>query len=187
GAEAALQLVVEAEVDVDLLIARTVERAGRSLAESAGRLHLVAEEHELGVLVAVAENLAPRVLRVVQDEGDELDPAILLRRRLDRAALVGRRSGVHVRDEGGEVASREQAQQPEQEQAPDTDRDAGAHAHPAAILDVVARASWRPAHGLPPRMIPRCSSLPRSPSGRYWAFSCQSPPSSVPWLELASS
>src|SRR5262249_46246385 len=186
GAEAALQLVVEAEVDVDLLIARTVERTGRRLAEPAGRLHLVAEENELGVLVAVAENLPPRVLRVVQDEGDELDPAILLRRRLDRA-LVGRRSRVHVRDEGEEIAAGDEAQQPEQEKAPDTDRDACAHAHPPAILDVVARASRRPAHGIPPRAIPRCRFLPRSPAGRYRAFWCQSPPSSVPWPELASS
>ena len=46
GAEARAQLVEEAEVDVDLLVARTVERAHRRLGEAAGRIDRAREQHQ---------------------------------------------------------------------------------------------------------------------------------------------
>jgi len=67
-AEAPLQLVVEAEVDVDLFVAGAVERAGRGLGEAAGRLDGVTEQYELGVLVrlpALTEELLPGGLGIV--------------------------------------------------------------------------------------------------------------------------
>src|SRR5207237_7023912 len=64
-AEAPLQLVVEAEIDINLLIERTVERTHRRLGRSTPGLGHVTEEHELRILVGYApivENRAPRVL-----------------------------------------------------------------------------------------------------------------------------
>src|SRR5262245_32746629 len=49
--EAPAQLVVEPEIDVDLLVARTVERSGRRLGESAGRSYRVAKQDQLRMSV----------------------------------------------------------------------------------------------------------------------------------------
>ena len=85
GAEARAQVLVEAEVDVRLLVERAVERPHRRLRHAAARLHGLAEEDELRRPVASRQQLRPRRLRVVEDEGDELHPLRLLGRRLDRA------------------------------------------------------------------------------------------------------
>ena len=53
-------------------IAWTVERPGRRLRESAGRVHGVGEQDELRALVARAEQLRPRVLIVVEHERHEV-------------------------------------------------------------------------------------------------------------------
>src|SRR5262249_40174810 len=110
------QLVVEAEVDVDLLIDWTVERPRGRLPVAARRLHLVAEQHELRIAVAPRQELAPGVLGIVEDERDELDQAILLGRRLD-GTLGGRLLATallrDLREEGQEVAAGDQAEESE--------------------------------------------------------------------------
>src|SRR5205823_11677654 len=73
--KAALKLVVEGEIDVHLLIERTIERAHRRLGSSTSGLCDVAEEHELRVIVrhaSLSENRAPCVLHVIEHKGDEL-------------------------------------------------------------------------------------------------------------------
>ena len=90
SAEALLEFVVEAEIDVDLFVLGTVERAGGGLRGAAGGVIGVAEQNQLGVAVGntlLRQDLAPGVLGVVQDEGDEIDQRLfLLRRGRDRVA-----------------------------------------------------------------------------------------------------
>jgi hypothetical protein len=83
-AETAPQLVIEAEVDVDLLVQRTVKRPHRRLADAARRRRRAAKHHDGRLAIPVPEQLPPRVLGVVDNEVDELKEALLLRR------LVGR-------------------------------------------------------------------------------------------------
>src|SRR5262249_24403928 len=54
-AEAGAQLIVESEIDVDLLIARAVERASRRLSKAARRIDGITEEHELGMTVTAGQ------------------------------------------------------------------------------------------------------------------------------------
>ena len=82
-AELALQLVEEPEIEIDLAIGRAVERAGRRLREAAGGVDRVAEQHRLGVLVTPAEQLLPRVLRVVHDRVDHVDEPLFFGRGVD--------------------------------------------------------------------------------------------------------
>ena len=73
-AEALLQVAVEGEVDIDLLIARAVERTHRRLTGTAGRRRCAGKEHQLGLLVARAtftKHLLPRRFRAAQNLGDE--------------------------------------------------------------------------------------------------------------------
>ena len=88
-----------------MIVARAVERARRRLAETARRLRLVAIEHELRRLVVFArarEDLAPRLLRVVEDERGEVLLALLLEgraRRFGDAGLVVAAKGEHAADD----------------------------------------------------------------------------------------
>jgi len=87
--EAALQLLVEAEVDIHLLIGRAVERPHRRLAHAAGRAGRAGEQHQrrVDVLLAVgAEDLPPGVLGLGQHVADEPALGVVGRRR--RAALL---------------------------------------------------------------------------------------------------
>ena len=80
-AEALLQFVVEAEIDVNLFVLGTVERAGGGLRRAAGGIVVVAKQDQLGVAVGntlLRQDLAPGVLGVVQDEGDEIDQRLFL-------------------------------------------------------------------------------------------------------------
>ena len=56
-AELVLHVLVEGEVDVDLLVARAIERAHGRLRHAAGRLHEAGEQHELRLLVVAAHLL----------------------------------------------------------------------------------------------------------------------------------
>ena len=72
--EAAAQLVVEGEIDVDLLVDRAIERTHRRLADAACRPRAAREQHQLRVLVRFAEALEharPDILGVLQDARDE--------------------------------------------------------------------------------------------------------------------
>src|SRR6266511_1136828 len=149
-AEALAQLVVEAEVDVYLLILGAVERATGRSREAACRLDGVAEEIELGVAVA-RQGLIPRRLRVVEDEGDELDRAMLLRRLLHRPARLRRGAAAAAAVEKREEVLVEEKAENEQEDgtaAPDR-RAADAKAAAAAaatVFNVRGEATGCPAH-----------------------------------------
>ena len=81
GAEALLQFVIETQIDIDLFVFGTVERAGGGLRHAAGGIVGVAKEHQLGVAIGHAlrgQDLAPGVLGVVQDKGDEIHQGLFL-------------------------------------------------------------------------------------------------------------
>jgi hypothetical protein len=117
-AKALLQLAVEAEVDVDPLVGRAIERTGGRLREATSGLHCVGEQDQAGAPVAGAEQSGPDVLAVVQNERDEFDELFffgrgcegLRRRRVEPGAApwIGEREEVLA----GEERENEQQDQP---------------------------------------------------------------------------
>src|SRR5215470_492253 len=161
SAELVAQVTVERQIDVDLVVAGTVEGADRRLGEAARRLRGAAEQHELGLLVApahLAEELAPRVLGVGEDDRDEVAqllvpgrPLLLLHaRRGPGAALVSSLED-HARIDA-EVHGDEHEQQ-----GSDAAADGGptADRHATAVLDVVTASAQLPSHHWPPASLPR--------------------------------
>src|SRR4029079_5153603 len=87
-AEALLQVAVEAQVDVDAVVIRAVERPDGRLREAASRPYRIAEQNELRLFVGLAvavEQSVPGLFGVRQDHGYEL------------AELVGGRGGILLR------------------------------------------------------------------------------------------
>ena len=114
-AEALLQFVVEAQIDVNLLVLGAVERAGGGLGHAAGGIDGVAKQDQLGVAVGHAlrrKNLAPGVLGVVQDESDEVDQRLflLIARGIGLADSGAGRAHGAVADQRQKVALENQAQ-----------------------------------------------------------------------------
>src|SRR5689334_1395931 len=69
--ETSLQFIVKTQVDINLLVVRTVERPGCGLCHAAGGIDSIAEEHELGMAIRsslLLKDLCPRALRVVEHE-----------------------------------------------------------------------------------------------------------------------
>ena len=93
GAEATLELGEEREVEVDPAIRRTVEGTDRGGVEAARRCHGVGEQDERRLLVATSETrqgCAPGVLRVGEDDRDEIGPFVARCPGLDRCGRLGR-------------------------------------------------------------------------------------------------
>src|SRR5687768_5337740 len=73
--ETLAQRFVERQIDIDLFVTGTVERAHSRAGHSARRLHLVRKEHErwFTILTTVlSKDLVPNVFRFAQHYGDEL-------------------------------------------------------------------------------------------------------------------
>jgi hypothetical protein len=107
SAEAGGQLIEETQVDVYLFVFGAVKRAGCRLRRAASGLGVIAEQHQLGMAVIGAgqrQQAGPRLLHIVQDEGDELDFAITT----SPGIAV---SGVSVRRRGRSAAAGEQGKQ----------------------------------------------------------------------------
>jgi hypothetical protein len=89
-AEPLLEDLVEAQVDVDLLVVGAIEGTHRRLALAARRRPAALEEDELGRLVGaarLAEDVGPDLLGAAQHLGDEFRPGVV-RRRGRRGALL---------------------------------------------------------------------------------------------------
>jgi hypothetical protein len=153
-AEALLQLFVKGEIDVDLLVFRTVERSRGRLRVAARGVGGVAEKHQLGVAVRRArllrEDVLPRLLCVVEDEGDELHFLLLFRRLRDglirsRALLHDGRAAVI----GEKISSKDKAENGQDHCTADSQRRAAdaESRRSAAIFDVRADSPWCPSHG----------------------------------------
>src|SRR3954468_8931549 len=169
--EPPVELVEEAEVDIDPLVERAVEGAGLRAGEPAAGVDLPAEEHELRLLVGLAGRLkllAPEPLSVVEDERDELDLVLLVRalrhRGLARPALGHLREGAsrprHVEATAATSLDDEEVDD-DRDDHPDhaaasahaTHRDrepaaaeTAARGRAAAVLDVPARLAGLPLH-----------------------------------------
>ena len=68
-----LQIVPEAEIDVDLFVSWTIERSGCGLGGTAAGVSGIAKEDELGVAVGQTlsgKDLCPRLLSVIEDKAD---------------------------------------------------------------------------------------------------------------------
>src|SRR5215831_8585133 len=89
-AEARTQLVVKREVDVQLLIDRTIERAHRRLPDAAARGRGVAEKDQLRRAPRCSsrrgQNPGPGRFRRVEHERNELNLSSFLGRFVDRSA-----------------------------------------------------------------------------------------------------
>src|SRR5215831_16462386 len=73
-AETALEFVIEAKVDINLLVSRAIEGAGGGARRAAAGVGGIAKEHQLGMAIRNAllgKNFRPRLLRIIQDKGDK--------------------------------------------------------------------------------------------------------------------
>src|ERR1700693_3106229 len=100
GPDAMSQFVIEPEINVYLLISRTVKRTACGLRQAASGIDPVPEQHQLRMPVGhtlLAQNLRPGLLRVVQYEGNKLHDGLFF--------LVA--SGVGLADRGGTAPAAE--------------------------------------------------------------------------------
>src|SRR6185295_6235242 len=73
--ESLFQFVIETQIDVDLFVCGTVERAGCSLGKAARGIDCVSKENQLGFSILHAlsrQELGPRILSIVEYERYEL-------------------------------------------------------------------------------------------------------------------
>src|SRR5262249_7714264 len=167
SAEASGQLVEEPEIEIDLSISGTVEGPGRGIGASAGRLRRVPEENHTSPLVAAAENLLPRGLRVGHHGVYEVDQPLFFRRRPQlsaRAGLLGRRST--PADQREKISPGRPAERQQQHHPSDANRHNATRTRAAPlVLDVAAIASL-PTHLdlLLARRPASCRTLPAARS-----------------------
>ena len=181
GTEAALQLVVEREVDVDLVVGGAVERPDRGLCEeAAARVDAAREQDEARLLVGCGrgrhEGLVPDVLGVGEHDRHELPLlavvrgllvgllVVLLRLRGRSAALLLRRDLSQQIERGFcpvSHASRRTTTRPVPPipTMPPPPRPPCAVAH---VIDVVALSAAAPLHAL---TLSRSAAGATAPSG----------------------
>ena len=136
------------------MIIWTVERAARFFGEPAAGLNGVAKQHELRVCIAARQQGVPRVLHVVEDEGDEGFHLLFVGRGRDgrRGRGAGRRiDAAGVVEQREEVLAGGQAQDREEDHATDAERHRAADTKPAAaftaaILEILTVAAGTPLH-----------------------------------------
>jgi hypothetical protein len=146
-AQARLHRFVESEVDVDLLVAGTVERPHGRLAGAASGRRGAAKQHQPGLAVRAALGLelrAPHVLGVREDCRDKGRHLVVRRRSVRRSLRHRRRLGAAA------------AQDAKQRQRVDAERPAGhqrdhdgAQADAAAAAEAEASAAHRRAFVAP--------------------------------------
>jgi hypothetical protein len=178
-AEALPELVVEAEIDVNLFVAGTVEGARGRFGAAAGCMRVIAEEDEPGVVIRLAgllrEKLRPSVLRVVKDERNELDERLFRRIPCRIRAADRRRAGTRAAaaEQGEEILLEDKAKDEQDDGATDADvhaaelESAATPGFVAAIFNVLAFVAGYPAHDF-------FSSVPVSRNGstRVCASEC---------------
>src|SRR5688572_14454970 len=73
GFKLCLELIEEGKINVDLLVSRAIERPCFGSGSAAPGLNTLAKQNEFGVLIARTQNLSPGLLRIIENERDELD------------------------------------------------------------------------------------------------------------------
>src|SRR5690349_18709531 len=80
--ELAPQLFIKREINVNLLITRTIEWTNSSTLDSTRRTHLIRKQHErrLAILPPIlTKHIGPNIFRLRQDHRDKLFQLVLLR------------------------------------------------------------------------------------------------------------
>src|SRR5690349_20435852 len=151
--ETVTQRAEEAEIEVELLVLRTVERSDGGAGGPTRGLDGAGVQDELRFAILraqVAEDGAPCVLGVGEDDRHEVTQRVLPRGGRTLGARLRCLRGIGREDAAGiEAEEQRQEQDDDRSEAAAHDRHAQA-AHAAAILDVVAPTTHLPAHGDPP-------------------------------------
>src|SRR5450631_382562 len=158
--EASLQFIVEAEIDIYLLVTGTVERSAGGFRHAAGGVYAVAKQHKLRVAVSHAlrcEDLRPGLLGVIKHERDKLHQRLLplIAGRVGLPAHLSGRVGAatHSRQRK-KIPLKYQTQHQQDDEAADSNVDAAKIKTTAAataavvstIFDVLTLSARRPTH-----------------------------------------
>jgi hypothetical protein len=151
-AEFRFELIIEAKIDVDLLIRWTIERSRRRLGHAASRVGYIAKQDQLGVPVGYAnlwKQAIPGFLRVIEDKGNELY-LLLFCWALDDAIyrLVLHRSRFRrTREQGQEISMENYAEEEQEYGGSQAEMYAAKSASAlAAVFDIAADSTRRPLH-----------------------------------------
>ena len=139
------QGLIKAEVDIHLLVTRTVKRAHGSLARAAGGGRHTPKQHQFGFGVgraALGEHILPDVFGVGQHRGDKFGHAVVSGRPLGWCLL-------HLR--GGRTTAAEQAQ--------DGERIDAKNPPPQQRNHDRADANTAPAHQTTQTAAPPCTTV----------------------------
>src|SRR5215510_4554289 len=151
--EPLVELAEERQVEIHLAIRGTVEGSNLRPTDATARLSGAVKQHEHRRhvrLAALTEYLAPRVLSIGKDDGDELCLRIVLgdTGRPDR--LILRNAGCADEIERISTGEPRNEQKENESSYPTAKRQTNAHPHPATVLDISAFPSSFPAHRVPP-------------------------------------
>src|SRR5688572_5543720 len=105
------QFFIERQIDVDLLIARTVERTNSGARHSTRRLHAIRKQDQrrLAILTSILlEQVVPNVLRFSKDHRYVLLQLILFRTNRARALHTRRRIGRHLFEQLPRISAEDQ-------------------------------------------------------------------------------
>jgi hypothetical protein len=152
-AEALAQFAVEVQVDIEVAVGRTVERAARGARRPAGRIDAPAEQRQrrLGIILPrCLEYLRPGLLRVGEHGGDEV-AHFRVRARLRSWLGTGRRTRLGLRRRpGNDVAAAQEGQRIDAEQ-PGDHQDDEDRADPHAAAGPSDPATAQPAGQTAPK------------------------------------
>src|SRR5260370_26143437 len=154
GAEPVRQIVVKSEVDIDLLVGRTIKRSRGRLGKTTGRVRRIAEQYQLRVPVRYVallwQKAIPGFLGIIKHEGNKLHE-VGFRRVLNGAArsLVDRRSCfLSSGEHRNEIAFEDDAEQNQQKRCAYTKMRSAYAASTCgpAILDITTYSPRSPPH-----------------------------------------
>src|SRR5882672_10265889 len=147
------QFIEEAQIDVHLLVFRTVERAGGGLCHPTRGINAVSKKHELCMLVRnplTAQDLGPGLLCVVEHERNNLHERFfaLISRRI-RLTCLHRTSDSAATHQRKKVTFEDQAQDQQDQKTANPKvhtAEATASTFVSAVFKVIATPTWCPTH-----------------------------------------
>jgi hypothetical protein len=150
GAQLISEIAIEAEIDVDFLIGRAIERAGLGTGEATTGLDFAREEHKARLPVALAvapEELIPDVLGISEDGFDELGEFVI-RSSGARSLLLNLALGriPHLLEKRLRVSTEKDDEQDDDKGAEAASDGEWFAAHASPVFDIGALTSAFPAH-----------------------------------------
>jgi hypothetical protein len=154
--EAIAKLVEKAQVQIDFLISRAIERSHGGIRKSTGGLHFASEKMELGFRVRFShfsEFGIPDVFGVRQDDPAKADQLVLLRIGNCRPAIViARRLGLlDLVQKLLWVAAQQPGQKQEDYHADSATHGRSLRSHHAGVFDILTFALTFPLHSSSPK------------------------------------